>query len=272
MVAAFVFSGAAYADLNDGLTAYYPFDGNVADKSGNGNHGTEYGGAEYVSGVTGQAIRFDGTDDYIRVKSDKSLNPADQFSITFWIRTDSYPKTWSSVVCKGSYINGLADPEYSLSLSGQGVISLASAGHSYDIEPMPAGEWIFYAGVIDRKNHYARIYVNNILYREDADSYSSFNNNNEDLKIGWSQLAGGSEMPFRGSLDELRLYNRTLSESEIRELSAGNKSDETHSADYAPQDWQISLSELLRVIQFYSSSGYHADPDSEDGFAPGKPE
>ncbi len=42
-----------------------------------------------------------------------------------------------------------------------------------------------------------------------------------------------------------------------------------HSADYNPQDWQIGLSELLRVIQFYNSGGYHACVGGEDGFCPG---
>jgi len=46
-----------------------------------------------------------------------------------------------------------------------------------------------------------------------------------------------------------------------------------HSSDYNPQDWRIDLSELLRMIQFYVVSGYHAcpdaDPPSEDGFCPG---
>src|SRR5690606_33661752 len=41
-----------------------------------------------------------------------------------------------------------------------------------------------------------------------------------------------------------------------------------HSADYAPQDWSISLSELLRVIQFYNIGGYRACPEGEDGFCP----
>ena len=48
-----------------------------------------------------------------------------------------------------------------------------------------------------------------------------------------------------------------------------------HSSDYNPQDWTISLSELLRVIQFYNSGGYHAcpdaDPPTEDGYCPGLP-
>ncbi len=46
-----------------------------------------------------------------------------------------------------------------------------------------------------------------------------------------------------------------------------------HASDYNPQDWAISLSELLRVIQFFNSAGYHAcpseDPPTEDGFCVG---
>ncbi len=46
-----------------------------------------------------------------------------------------------------------------------------------------------------------------------------------------------------------------------------------HNSDYAPADWSINLSEVLRLIQFYNSGGYHACPDavppSEDGFCPG---
>lgn len=44
-----------------------------------------------------------------------------------------------------------------------------------------------------------------------------------------------------------------------------------HASDYAPQDWRITLTELLRVIQFYNMPGgaYHASPGTEDDFAPG---
>jgi len=46
-----------------------------------------------------------------------------------------------------------------------------------------------------------------------------------------------------------------------------------HDSDYAPSgpDWQIKLTELLRVIQFFNSGGYHACPGegTEDGFCPG---
>ncbi|MDM8550373.1 hypothetical protein QUF72_09855 [Desulfobacterales bacterium HSG2] len=43
-----------------------------------------------------------------------------------------------------------------------------------------------------------------------------------------------------------------------------------HSSDYNPQDYEISLSELLRVIQLYNQGDYHCDPGGEDGYAPAK--
>ncbi|MDM8551412.1 serine protease [Desulfobacterales bacterium HSG2] len=45
---------------------------------------------------------------------------------------------------------------------------------------------------------------------------------------------------------------------------------EAHSSDYNPRDWQISLSEFLRMIQLYNSSRYHSDSKGEDGFALGE--
>jgi len=53
--------------------------------------------------------------------------------------------------------------------------------------------------------------------------------------------------------------------------AGGHRDCAPHDADYAPQDWQISLSELLRCIQFYNGlrGAYHRDSSGEDGFAPG---
>jgi len=48
-----------------------------------------------------------------------------------------------------------------------------------------------------------------------------------------------------------------------------------HTSDYNPQNWRISLSELLRVIQFYNAGGYYWCPDAvpptEDGYCVGRP-
>jgi len=53
--------------------------------------------------------------------------------------------------------------------------------------------------------------------------------------------------------------------------AGGDQSCAPHASDYNPQDWQINLTELLRLIQFFNMRGYHACPDqgTEDGFCPG---
>jgi len=49
----------------------------------------------------------------------------------------------------------------------------------------------------------------------------------------------------------------------------GDQTCAPHASDYNPHDWTIGLSELLRLIQFFNSAGYHPCPGSEDGFCPG---
>ncbi len=44
-----------------------------------------------------------------------------------------------------------------------------------------------------------------------------------------------------------------------------------HDSDYTPQDWRISLTEVLRLIQFFRSDGYHLEEGTEDGFSPNGP-
>src|SRR3989304_6042914 len=65
----------ATPDINAGLVAYYPFNGNGNDESGNGNNGTVNGGMAYTNGVAGQAASLDGVDDYVRVASADALSP-----------------------------------------------------------------------------------------------------------------------------------------------------------------------------------------------------
>ena len=73
--AIFMNSNTALADLNEGLVAYYPFNGNANDESGNDNHGTVYGAALTYDRFdnTNSAYKFDGINDIIRVADSMSL-------------------------------------------------------------------------------------------------------------------------------------------------------------------------------------------------------
>jgi len=52
-------------------------------------------------------------------------------------------------------------------------------------------------------------------------------------------------------------------------VNADNQTCPAHASDYAPQDWSLSLSELLRSIQFFNTGSYHPCPEGEDGYCPG---
>jgi Concanavalin A-like lectin/glucanases superfamily len=217
--------GVAHADLTDGLVAYYPFDGNANDQSGNNNNGVEYGGIQYKQGIIGDAASFDGVDDYIRVLSHPSLNPANQLSISFWVKVDGYTNEWSPIVHKGGPLlsESGTNREYTVWLHNTSNFCLASAGdgsaQNYLYACCAEVGWTHFVGIIDRQNHRMKIYVDGTLKVDANDPYATFNNNNYDLIIGWSEEVNSAYSPFKGRIDELRIYNRVLTEDEIKALS-----------------------------------------------------
>ncbi|MBW2740625.1 MAG: LamG domain-containing protein, partial [Deltaproteobacteria bacterium] len=214
----------ASASLSDGLVAYYPFNGNADDESGNGNDATEHGDINYKLGIIGQSVSFDGVDDYINVKSHTSINPIDQLAISFWVKVEGFTNVWSPIVHKGGPIlTDFSNREYAVFLQNTTSFLLCSAGddssqHYYEAYGAKLGGWTHYVGIIDRKNHLMKIYVDGILKAEGIDSYSTFNNNDNDLIFGSSEEVHSAISPFKGRLDDLRIYNRTLSEDEIKSL------------------------------------------------------
>jgi hypothetical protein len=221
-------------NLSNGLVAHYEFEGNANDSSGNENHGTEHGGVSYVDGVIGKAGNFDGIDNFIEVEHNESLNPINQLSLSLWININQLPSIWHPIIHKGGdaiYSPYMANREYSLWLASSNYLHLASAGDNSGqlyfntATNNPTNEWFLYTAVIDRVNHSIKAYLNGELVLEEQDNYSSFNNNEENLRIGWTEEVHSNFDFFNGKIDDLRIYNRALSEEEISGLyylSAGD--------------------------------------------------
>ena len=109
-----------FADLSTGLVAYYPFDGNTDDATASGNNGVGYNQPIYVPGKIGQAIRFNGVDQYIEVAASSVRDfYANPFSVVFWFRTSE--QDWGYMLDSRT-----APPEQGYSLvihtSGPGVV------------------------------------------------------------------------------------------------------------------------------------------------------
>ena len=91
---AFLVCGVAQADLDDGLVAYYPFDGNAVDSTGNGNDGLEVDGVSYNEGISNQSASFNGIDGEIHFPF-SSISNAPAGTISLWVRFNDENKQYN---------------------------------------------------------------------------------------------------------------------------------------------------------------------------------
>jgi len=212
--------------LTDGLVAYYPFDGDANDASGFGNHGTVKGATLTADrfGNANSAYQFDGANARIVVSSNPSLNPSNQLTVAFWLKINRITKnSWAPIIYKGNDSNPYKKREYAVWLNKKQYFHFTSAGDSQDqhclnSDAVQLGEWIFYTGVIDRRNHLMKCYINGARKTLQNDSYSSFNNGDEALEFGGKGAKRSWFSSLDGVLDEIRIYNRALPDIEIQSL------------------------------------------------------
>ena len=209
-------------DIQDGLIAYYPFNGNANDNSGNRNDGKIFG-AVLTSDRKGNlrsAFEFDGIDNYIYVQGSESLNFTTKLTITVWIKT-SRTLPFAGIVIKAppnEPRNG-----YGLCVDdNQKIRADITWDHSIPINAVVVseikitdGRWYFVATTYD--GEIARLYIDGLLqgakaYRQGAGG------NVEPLLIGWDRNTWLSHRHFEGIIDEVRLYNRALNEKELKYL------------------------------------------------------
>jgi len=219
------------SSLMDGLVAYWPFDGNANDASGNGHHGTTHG-------VTSTADRFGnengayyfGAGNYITVPANDQLNAVTNFTLSAWVCVDSWYGSHIPIMSKGT---GMSDTrQYGLELVASGYlgswgyydytscfeIARASSDSEYVFtnNEIPLGEWIHVA--VTRGNGETRAYLNgNEIGLGIAISVIPLNT--ENLDIG-RDFPGSTEY-LNGVMDEVRLYNRALSAAEMKALYDG---------------------------------------------------
>jgi hypothetical protein len=214
----FTAGGAAWAQT--GPVAYYPFDGDAQDHSGNGNHGINTGAA-FTAGVKGQALSFDGIDDYIRInESDAFHFGTGSATFTAWIKTTSSGEydvilgtNWNPseimVIRKNS-----KDKVQVIFSTGE-----AAKGEAEGTTSINDGRWHFVAGVRDAENNAVRIYVDGVEEDYGVDDSGSLRST-ADWGIG--NLIGTTGYPktvwFEGEIDEVKIYDYALSAGEIEAL------------------------------------------------------
>lgn len=206
-------------NLAKGLVAHYKFESDSSDSSGNENDGSNHGGLNYLEGVIGMAASFDGVDDYIYINHTEKLNISTDYSFSFWVNRTNDGGV-QNIISKGRDCNN----SYFFRTGGQ--MFAVTYGNSWcDHQalgsPFPINEWHHIVGTLDSMNNNIKYYLDGVLVDEKTiPPYST--TNTYPLILGrhftYSNGGGGYTYNFAGKLDELRLYDRILDQSEINLL------------------------------------------------------
>lgn len=206
--------------INKGLVAYYPFSGNANDASGNNNNGKVTGArlSPDMGGKANSAYYFDGKS-YITVPNHPSLNFGSAMSAFAWINLENAEND-QKILSKafpfqyqGGYLLGIDKsqvyPEvfdnFNQRVGGKSGPAIAS------------NTWHFVGFTFNSSK--LRYFADGRLIFEKQISSGSINNNQSDLIIGTNSWEKPPiNLSSKGIIDEIRIYNRELSENEIKSI------------------------------------------------------
>lgn len=205
----------------NGLVAWYPLNGNANDYSGNGNHGTLIGGliwTENIKGTSNSSAYFNGTDSYITVPNSNSIQLAtNELTFSLWFKGETTILGPLAFFSKNDKTNEI--PQYSLNLNPLTSLRFGVTNQSntlaYDTYSYPFvyNSWYYLALTWDGSS--TKLYVNGNLIKTQTFS-QSMKVDNHPLEIG--RDTGGLIDYYKGIIDDIRIYNRSLSFEEINQL------------------------------------------------------
>lgn len=211
-------------DINQGLIACYPFNGNANDESGNGNNGTVTGATLTTDrfGVANRAYLFNGFNNFINVPNSASLaSPTTEVTIAFWARINSYytfnaTNIFASAVTKGS---STTNYQYRFAVKNNGILAYNNNRQwNYVVgTPTSLATWYHFACTI--KDTLLTYYRNGLPVGSTTVTNAHTSARNENLRIGRGNPTNAADQ-FNGVLDDVKIWNRALSGAEIYKLYA----------------------------------------------------
>ena len=194
----------------EGLVAWYPFNGNANDESGNGYDGVVQGASlsENRFGIENQSFSFDGMDDYISVSNDFNFN---ELTVSVWIKQNQFAETYSAIIDRsltnniGWWIEDNAVSYDSLLFTG-GVAS-GNYFRTQAARPQP-NAWTHIGALYSSGNQ--QLFINGVLVDQDVNS----------LMLQFPEvtmfLGKRTNSAFwDGSIDDVGIWSRALTNEEI---------------------------------------------------------
>lgn len=223
-------------NLSKGLVLYYPFNNSVGDSSGNHRNGVISGTLQYTTdknNAANGAALFNGTNSYITVVDNGTLAPSSftvsmQFYATATTTQSLFSKLNFTDATNISWVlalfwNGADHPKS----AGFGVRGSASSCGNFDpldysdmvysMEDIKTNKWYHIACVFDKGVE--KIYLNGRLRHAITRDFQTLKQCPDPVILG--ALYQGSPLYYSGKMDEFRMYNRALNDTEIAQLGKG---------------------------------------------------
>jgi hypothetical protein len=224
------YTSAITVDVSDSLVGYWNLDENTgttaADSSGNGetasfvNTPTWTTLAAPLNFPNTSALSFNGSNAGVTVTSTAALQLPGDMTVSFWVNRAANLANWTRIVGKGfspgrtySVWTGpaIGYTAYFQQYSAAGAVVINLTGTTV----LAIGTW--YQVTCTVSGNVARIYVNGVL---DAIGTRSGTPGTSAEPLTFALAPGQTD--FNGRLDDVRIYNRTVSDVEIASLAAGN--------------------------------------------------
>jgi hypothetical protein len=208
--------GTGRSDVVTGLEGYWPLDSDAQDFSGNERHGTPVAGAQFVNnGRHGGALELDGTDDYVSIDGYKGIF-GPPWTLTAWIQTSASGDP--EILSWGSEGGGL---KVEFRLHDGRVRIEHGNGNNRSETTVNDGQWHHVAAVLPQDG-----VMEDIQFFVDGEAGGTFQVGNGtnpfitavgiDVNIGRS--GPRADRYFTGLIDEVRMYSRSLTQDEIRQV------------------------------------------------------
>lgn len=240
--------------LNFGLQARYCFDGNLNDSTSNNNHlQLNVGTTQYFSnGNLGSALYTNGSTQYESILPFNTTGYT-SIAVSMWVKSSGADPSGTSIL-QGAY-SGFGMSIWGTTNQMLGFFDGSSASSYLSSQAITDGNWHHVVAQNDGSTTY--LYIDGILDGKQAETlltpaYASTNK----LFLG---MLKQQTNPYTGYVDEIRIYNRTLSDCEILELYKQlNPNPVVHySFESALVDSSASLNHFVKITgtEQYLSSG-----------------
>lgn len=210
-------------ELEDSLILYMSFDtvdeNETIDHSIYGNHGEMRGNPKHVKGRFGKALQLNGEGEYVEIPHHESLTVTKEVTVMAWINIGRHSGpggvNWQGITAKGngprsySFYTHLPTKCLHLSIGPAG-----GFGGSTCNTPISLDDWNHVVAQLDNGTH--RYYINGEMVKEIGGKADALGNA-DTASVAVGAAGPGNTRYLLGMIDEVRIWNRALSDEEVNE-------------------------------------------------------